>query len=94
MICVHVLFTAGKGREELAARELAGLRERSRRDPGCIRYDMHVSPDDPRRFMLYECWESRELLDAHLAQDHLAAFRERARELFAAEPEITFWNPF
>ena len=31
----------------------------------------------PNTFRFFECWESQELLDAHLAQPHEAAFGER-----------------
>lgn len=62
---------------------LRGLVEPSRKDPGCLRYDLHRSLDEEGVFVFYETWESRELLDAHLATPHLAAWRKAAEGLVA-----------
>ncbi|WP_187170582.1 putative quinol monooxygenase [Salidesulfovibrio onnuriiensis] len=94
MVCVHVFFTARKGREAQARERLTWLMECSRKDPGCIRYDMHVSPDDPGRFMLFELWESQELLDAHGKSDHLEQFGRELPEYLVGAPEVTLWDPF
>lgn len=59
---------------------LASLREvtaASRRDPGCVEYWWAEDLERPNAFSFYECWESKALLDAHLAQPHEAAFAER-----------------
>jgi quinol monooxygenase YgiN len=49
----------------------------SRRDAGCVEYWWAEDLEHPNTFCFYECWESKELLDAHLAQPHEAAFAER-----------------
>lgn len=92
-VCVHVLFAAKEGREAQAAEQLNRLQKRSRQDTGCIQYEMHVSPDDPGRFMLYEQWESQAHLDAHLGMEYLAGFREETKEFLAADPVLSFWKP-
>lgn len=92
-ICVHVLFEARPGFGDQTAAALLRLRDNSRRDPGCLQYDMHRLPDDPDRFMLYERWESRELLDAHLQEGHLAESNEILDSLLTGMPEVSIWNP-
>jgi quinol monooxygenase YgiN len=49
----------------------------SRRDAGCVEYWWAEDLEEPNTFRFYECWESKELLDAHLAQPHESAFAER-----------------
>ncbi len=93
-ICLHVLFKAQPGKEAQARERLTWLMESSRKDVGCIHYDMHVSQDDPGRFMLFELWESQALLDEHNESDHLVEFREESAEYLDGGPEVTFWNPF
>ena len=56
---------------------LAEVTESSRRDPGCVEYFWSEELDAPNTFRFFECWASKELFDAHLAQPHEAAFAER-----------------
>ncbi|MBX9792160.1 MAG: antibiotic biosynthesis monooxygenase [Pirellulales bacterium] len=37
----------------------------SRREPGCLRFEVYHSQADPRRFVLCEYWESQAALDVH-----------------------------
>lgn len=53
----------------------------SRKDPGCLGYDLHQSVEDSATFVFIETWESRELLEAHLRTPHLEAFLPLAGEL-------------
>jgi quinol monooxygenase YgiN len=49
----------------------------SRLDAGCVEYFWAEDLDEANTFQFFECWESQEALDAHLAQPHEAAFAER-----------------
>ncbi|HEY2882564.1 MAG TPA: putative quinol monooxygenase [Pirellulales bacterium] len=37
----------------------------SRQEPGCKRFEVYQSKNDPTRFLLSERWESQAALDAH-----------------------------
>ena len=56
---------------------LAEVTEASRRDAGCVEYFWSEDLESPNTFRFFECWESQEMLDAHLDQPHEAAFGER-----------------
>jgi quinol monooxygenase YgiN len=56
---------------------LAEVTAASRGDAGCVEYWWAEDLEHPNTFSFYECWESKGLLDAHLAQPHEAAFAER-----------------
>ncbi len=92
-ISVHVLFEARPGSGNAAEKVLVQLQECSRKDPGCLQYDMHRHPENRDQFMLFERWESREMLDAHLKLAHLAEFENVVKDLLAREPQISFWQP-
>ncbi len=60
---------------ELVKAELEKLIVPSRRDAGCLQYDLHQDNENPAFFLFFENWESRELWQAHMATDHLRAYR-------------------
>ncbi len=37
----------------------------SRQEPGCARFEVYQSQNDPTRFLLNEHWESQAAVDAH-----------------------------
>ena len=55
--------------------------EASRRDPGCIAYDLNLSVTDPDRMVFVEVWESRAALDAHFQTPHFKAWRAAVADL-------------
>jgi quinol monooxygenase YgiN len=59
---------------------LEGLRsvtEFSRMDRGCVEYSWAEDLESPNVFRFFECWESQDLFDAHLAIPHEKDFGER-----------------
>lgn len=59
---------------DLVKTELLKLIEPTRKEEGCIQYDLHQDNSHPELFIFFENWESRELLQAHLNSDHLKAY--------------------
>lgn len=59
---------------ELVKAELLKLIEITRAEEGCINYDLHQDNEDSTHFMFYENWESRELWQTHMANQHLADY--------------------
>ncbi|MCG9625550.1 antibiotic biosynthesis monooxygenase [Vibrio mediterranei] len=60
---------------ELVKAELLKLIDITRKEQGCINYDLHQDNENPAHFVFYENWESRELLMAHLAAPHIAQYK-------------------
>jgi quinol monooxygenase YgiN len=65
---------AKKESVELVTAELIKLIETTRKEEGCIQYDLHQDNDRPEVFFFYENWESRELWQAHMGNAHLAEY--------------------
>lgn len=76
-------IVAKPGREEELRRRLLALIEPTRKEEGCLQYDLHADNDAPGRFLFYENWTSEELLERHLAAPHLEEFKAVAGELLA-----------
>ena len=59
---------------ELVRAELLKLIEPTRKERGCIQYDLHQDNDNPAVFLFYETWESRELWQQHTSNKHLVEY--------------------
>lgn len=70
---------AASGREDLVHAQLAKLIEPTRAETGCIHYDLHRDHADPRHFLFYETWESRDLWQVHMNAPHLAAYMDATK---------------
>ena len=91
-ITVVATFQAKPGKEAELKQALIGLLAPTRREAGCINYDLHVLPEDPANFLFYENWTSKAHLDAHLQSAHLKALLPRVPELAVAMPDIRIWE--
>jgi len=83
-------MTALPGKEGALRQELLKLVEASRREEGCLQYDLFVGADDPRLFIFLENWTSRAALDRHLQSPHIRAFANVSRELRETPRILTY----
>lgn len=56
---------------DLVKEQLVKLIDTTRAEQGCINYDLHQGNNNPAHFVFYENWESRELWQTHMANQHL-----------------------
>ena len=91
-ITVVATFEAKTGMETELKIALTGLVAPTRKETGCLNYDLHQLPDDPKKFLFHENWTSKAHLDAHLQSAHIKALLPRVPELAVAMPEIKIWE--
>lgn len=56
--------------------------EATRREDGCLSYDLFSSVDDENTLVFVERWRDRSALDAHFQTPHLKAWREAGGQYF------------
>ena len=83
---------ARPGKEKELRDALLGLVAATRKEAGCLNYDLHISPENPGRFLFHENWTSKAALDAHLQSPHIQALVPRMGELCAEPPAIVIWD--
>ncbi|WEX76711.1 antibiotic biosynthesis monooxygenase [Sinorhizobium numidicum] len=89
-VIAHLKAHAGKADEVVA---LAGpLIEATRREEGCISYELYRKPADPDMLVFVETWKSRAAVDAHFAEPHLKTFEAAMADLLA-EARIEIVHP-
>ncbi|MFB2968248.1 putative quinol monooxygenase [Aerosakkonema sp. BLCC-F183] len=67
---------------------LLGIIEPTRKEAGCIKYELLQNNADPADFTFVEEWESDALLDAHLGSEHIQKAIEKLAGLVAVAPDI------
>lgn len=75
--------------EQHQARALEVYRElvdATRREAGCLSYELLQRVDDSTRFLLVEEWESQDQLDAHTRTDHFVRLVAELEQLEQAAP--------
>lgn len=91
-LTVTAIFQARPGKEAELRTALLGLVEPTRKEAGCINYDLHTASDGAGKFLFHENWTSQAALDAHLKSPHIQALLPHVDELCAAFPEIKTWE--
>jgi len=64
------------------------LIEATRKEDGCIAYELFQQTEDPSKFVFVETWTSKAALTAHMESDHFKAIVPQVKELCSREGEI------
>jgi quinol monooxygenase YgiN len=91
-LTVVAQIRAKPGKESAVRQELLSLVAPSRKDAGCLNYDLHQELESPALFLFHENWASKAHLDAHLQKPDLQAVLARVGQLVAEPPRITLWE--
>jgi len=86
-----VILRPRDGQELFLEAELRALMGPTRREEGCLRYDLYRSAEGPAAYMLYEIWESRAHHTAHTKTDHFTRWNARKDSLLASR-DVGFWK--
>ena len=71
-IIAHI--EAKEGELELVKKEVLALVEPTKKEQGCLRYELTQDHLNPKLFIFVEEWESQELWQKHMDNRHLEAF--------------------
>ena len=91
-LTVVAKIKAKAGMEAKVREELLALVAPTRKESGCLNYDLHQSLDDKSAFVFYENWQSKKDLDDHLKMPYLQAFLGKVDQILAQPVEITLWE--
>jgi quinol monooxygenase YgiN len=86
-----VMLRAKEGQHILLEAELRALVGPTRKEEGCLQYDLHRAADQPGAYLFHEVWESREHHAAHTRTPHFLRWNARKDSLLASK-ESAFWQ--
>ena len=90
---VMIAGTTKSGMEDYVKRYLMQLMEHSRKDPGCLIYNVHQSIDNVCEFMVYMIWDSKEAFSKHNKKPDMQEFKNRlSDEMFEEQSPKTYWH--
>ncbi len=90
-VTLIVLLRAREGQETILEAELRALVGPTRKEEGCLRYDLYRSADTPGALLLHEVWETREAHTEHTHSPHFLRWNARKDALLAGR-DATFWR--
>lgn len=88
LLTVVAEMSAQPGKEDALRQALLACIEPTRKEDGCVQYDLHESTVQPGHFVFYEHWTSAEALASHLATPHLTQLKSLVPQLVEGEPRI------
>jgi quinol monooxygenase YgiN len=83
-------------KSEMRAELIAAAREAisaTRKEEGCVAYDLHESVDDPNKLVFLEEWTSADCLPVHSKSDHMRTFGRVAVKCFSAPVKVEIITP-
>jgi quinol monooxygenase YgiN len=90
-VTLVVILRAKEGQETLLEAELRALIAPTRREEGCLTYDLHRALEIPGALLLHEVWSTREHHRLHTKTPHFLRWDARKDALLAGR-EATFWS--
>lgn len=93
MVVLAVTWMAKVGRESEVAGIFSKLTEESRKESGCVTYQVHKHKTDPRRFFIYEQYKDDAALETHRAAAHFLQYAKKELPRIAERVEGHLYEP-
>ncbi len=90
-VTVIARLKAKPGKEEALKETLLLFLDPSRKEEGCISYELHISDHDPGLFMFHEIWADNKALAKHLSTPQLRDFITVSEDLLAEPMDVSLW---
>ena len=91
-ISVVATFTPKQGQESAVEGILRGMIGPTRKEPGCLRYELYASADPEPQFVLIEAYADQAALEAHRATEHYKSYRSRIVDALSEPIKVAVLN--
>lgn len=93
MVVLAVTWMAKAGHEGEVTSLFAKLTEESRKEPGCLMFQVHRHKTEPRRFFIYEQYQDDAALEAHRSTAHFLQYVRKDLPKIADRVEGNLYEP-
>ncbi|MGW2449237.1 putative quinol monooxygenase [Streptomyces sp. NPDC001675] len=88
---VNAAFIQAKeGFTETVGQRLLGLIEPTRKEEGCVRYEVYQSTENDNDWFIFETWKSKEAFDFHMQTPYVREFLAWVPEASTRDIDIRF----
>lgn len=87
VVIVEVKEGQGKALEDLMKPCIAA----TRKEKGCIAYDLNRDPKDATKYHVYERWQSVAALEHHMQTEHIKTLLSKIGDVITGPPEVKFY---
>ena len=85
MIIVKGSFPIKSDQQPEALELVQQLASASRKEQGCLAYEVYVQADEPRVIMVWQQWRCLDSLEGHFGSEHVDAFLDAIPDLIDGE---------
>ena len=86
-----VLLTVKNDQGKLLEEAFRPAIKASRKEAGCLAYELNRDPADANRYFVYERWKSISALEYHMGTEHFKTLLSKASDVLAKAPEPKFF---
>jgi quinol monooxygenase YgiN len=90
-ITLVVILRPREAQEMLLEAELRALVGPTRKEDGCLTYDLHRYAEGSASYLLHEVWATREAHSRHTSTPHFLRWNARKDALLASR-DVTYWK--
>ena len=92
MLIVLAKITAKEGMVDNILNESKALIEATRKEEGCIEYNLYNSVEKKNILTFVEKWDSKESLESHIKQTHFINFGSAIENYLGKDLEISIYS--
>ena len=92
MVVLSVVWMAKLGHDAEVSETFTKLQDLSRKEPGCLMYQVHRHRTEPRRFFIYEQYRDDAALEAHRSAPHFLEYAKKTLPRIAERIEGHLYN--
>ncbi|MCG8392327.1 MAG: antibiotic biosynthesis monooxygenase [Pseudomonadales bacterium] len=85
MIIVKGAFPVKSDQQPQALELVQDLAKASRKEPGCLAYEVYLQADEPRVIMVLQQWSSLDALEVHFGSEHVDTFLDAIPDMIDGE---------
>ena len=93
MVVLAVTWMAKAGHDAEVVQIFAKLTEESRKESGCMMYQVHRHKTEPRRFFIYEQYKDDAALEAHRTASHFLQYARKELPKVSDRVEGNLFEP-
>ena len=83
-----ILIKIKEGKEAQFEEDFSKAIKLTRKEKGCLRYDLNKNPQQTGHYVIYERWQNLAALQAHLKSEYLITLLSQMKDLAAEAPDV------